>query len=670
VWSGNRRWYDWEVHVRLLDRFEELLGGPSAAEDVARGGYGAQVSAPLRALVAFWGDPRFLYRAGFTWFAQWLYRHIRFDYREAGNGTLEADLTLPERYRSSLAFFRMWRGTLRSAPRLLGFPDSEVTSTFDTHHAHFSIRVPPTPTGVRARVRAAMRQATGVEPLLGELRRHEEELRSAYEALVRSRQAFLDVSEAAPNAVILHRNGTVVYANPAATALFGVSHWDAFGADPLALRVPAAERPAFQNWLAGDSLAPLELSLERPGGERRLAVLQRGRQVSFDGEPAQMLVAQDVTHARKLEDELRFHERLATLGRLSASIAHELNSPLTYVQGNLQLLMSRLGSSDAAGMTRAALDGAERMASILGQLRPFYARAAEPSEQADLAAVLAESLDVARSALTNVQIVREWTPAPKVKGSAKRLSQVFVNLLTNSGQAGAKRIILRLATDANGWAVVEVEDDGPGLPSRVRQHLFEPFFTTKADGTGLGLSICHRIVADLGGRISGGDAPGGGALFRVTMPVPSQVEGPSPSPAAPQPPAVEARPGLAAGARPRVLVVDDHPRLVTTTRFLLDGCDVEGATSADEAVAKLGSQPFDAVLCDVRLGERSGIEVYRALEALRPEARRSVVFMTGGLLEGEERETLAQLPNPCLEKPFSAEALKAALESVWGPPPA
>jgi signal transduction histidine kinase len=661
VWAGNRRWYDWEVHVRLLDRFEGLLGGPSAAEDVARGGYGAQVSAPLRALVAFWGDPRFLYRAGFTWFAQWLYRHIHFDYREAGNGALEVDLTFPERYRSSLAFFRMWRGTLRSAPRLLGFPDSEVRSTFDAHHAHFSIRVPPAPTGVRARVRAAMRQATGVEPLLGELRRHEEELRTAYEALVRSRQAFLDVSEAAPNAVILHRNGAVVYANPAATALFGVSHWDAFGVDPLALRVAPAERPAFQNWLASDSAAPLELSLERPGGERRLAVLQRGRPVSFDGEPAQMLVAQDVTHARKLEEELRFHERLATLGRLSASIAHELNSPLTYVQGNLQLLMSRLGSSDAAGMTRAALDGAERMASILGQLRPFYARAADSTEQADLAEVLEECVTLTRHALDGAEIVREWGAVPKVKGNAKRLSQVFVNLLTNSGQAGGKRIVLRLATDSNGWAVVDVEDNGPGLPPRARQHLFEPFFTTKADGTGLGLSICHRIVADLGGRISGEDVPGGGALFRVAVP-PIAL-------AAPQPAAPDPRPGLAAGARPRVLVVDDHPRLVTTTRFLLDGCDVEGATSADEAVAKLGTQPFDAVLCDVRLGERSGIEVYRALEALRPEARRSVVFMTGGLLEGEERETLAQLPNPCLEKPFSAEALKAALESVWGPPP-
>ncbi|HEX4622378.1 MAG TPA: ATP-binding protein, partial [Myxococcaceae bacterium] len=481
VWAGHRRWYDWEVHVRLLERFEELLGGPNAAEDVARGGYGATVSAPLRALVAFWGDPSFLYRAGFTWFAQWLYRHIRFDYREASTGTLEVDLTLPERYRSSLAFFRMWRGTLRSAPRLLGFPDSEVGSTFDTHHAHFSIRVPAAPAWVKARIRAAMRQATGVEPLLGELRRHEEELRSAYEALVSSRQAFLDVSEAAPNAVILHRNGAVVYANPAATALFGVSHWDAFGVDPLASRVAGVERQAFQNWLASDSPAPLELSLERPGGERRLAVLQRGRPVSFDGEPAQMLVAQDVTHARKLEEELRFHERLATLGRLSASIAHELNSPLTYVQGNLQLLMSRLGSSDAAGMTRAALDGAERMASILGQLRPFYARAAEPSEQADLGEVLEESLALARGALGTVEIVREWGPAPRVKGSAKRLSQVFVNLLLNSGQAGASRVVLRLSTDSNGWAVVEVEDNGPGLTPKVRQHLFEPFFTTKPD---------------------------------------------------------------------------------------------------------------------------------------------------------------------------------------------
>jgi CheY-like chemotaxis protein len=206
--------------------------------------------------------------------------------------------------------------------------------------------------------------------------------------------------------------------------------------------------------------------------------------------------------------------------------------------------------------------------------------------------------------------------------------------------------------------VVEVEDNGPGLTPKVRQHLFEPFFTTKPDGTGLGLSICHRIVADLGGHISAAEVPQGGALFRVAMPPVAQ--------AAPPPPPPEPRQGIAAGARPRVLVVDDHPRLVTTTRFLLDGCDVEGATSADEAVAKLGSQPFDAVLCDVRLGERSGIEVYRALEALRPEARRSVVFMTGGLLDGEERETLAHLPNPCLEKPFSAEALKAALESVWG----
>jgi signal transduction histidine kinase/CheY-like chemotaxis protein len=668
VWAGSRRWYDWAAHIQLLDRFEHLLGGPQAAEESARGAYGAHVSAPLRALVAFWGDPRFLYRAGFTWFATWLYRHVRFDYSENPDGSITARLTLPDRYPPSAAFFRMWRGTLRSAPGLLGFCDSDVTSTFESHRAEFVIRVPPTPTGMRSRFRAALRSATGLDPLLGELRRHDEELRGAYEALVRSRQAFLDVSEATPNAVILHRGGSVVYANPAATALFGVPNGESLGKDPLVLRVPMAERAMFETWLNSESPTPLELALERPGGERRLAVLQPGRRVSFDGEPAQLLVAQDVTHARKLEEELRFHERLATLGRLSASIAHELNSPLTYVRGNLELLASRLAGAETAGMARAALDGAERMAAILGQLRPFYAPSPDAAEEADLAEVLDKSLALAHRALVGARVVREWGAAPRVRASPNRLSQVFVNLLTNAGQAlhwagrvrADAQVTVRLGTDAQGLAVAEVEDNGPGLSPKAREHLFEPFFTTKPEGTGLGLSICHRIVGDLGGQITTEPTLGGGACFRVTLPG-SQRGAVSRAEQTPR----SLRASL--GGRPRVLVVDDHPRLVTTTRFLLDECDVEGATSAEEAMAKLGAQAFDAVLCDVRLGERSGIEVYRALEALRPDAGRSVVFMTGGLLEGDERAVLSQLPNPCLEKPFSAEALKAALATVLHP---
>jgi CheY-like chemotaxis protein len=218
------------------------------------------------------------------------------------------------------------------------------------------------------------------------------------------------------------------------------------------------------------------------------------------------------------------------------------------------------------------------------------------------------------------------------------------------------RIVVRAFTALDGWAVVEVEDDGVGIPADVLPHIFEPFFTTKAAGvgSGLGLAICRRIVEDAGGRIEARSTPGNGATFRVTLPPDAAPEAAGP---------------VASGRmerRMRVLVVDDEPALARVIGMMIEEeHDVAIATSGAEVLARRAKgERFDAILCDIMMPEMSGIDVYEALEAAEPGAGRRVVFMTGGVFTERAQHFLARHANRCVDKPFARDALLAALSDA------
>ncbi len=228
-------------------------------------------------------------------------------------------------------------------------------------------------------------------------------------------------------------------------------------------------------------------------------------------------------------------ERLASIGMLAAGVAHEINNPLAYVVGSLEIIAREIAEAGTGDARLAAIDekvknalhGVGRVRNIVRDLKMFsHARDQRPSA-VDVRAAIESSLSIANNEIRHrARVERDLRPVPPVWAEEGRIGQLLLNLVVNAAQAidaGAideNCVRVATGTDAAGWAVIEVADTGGGIAPEVLPHIFDPFFTTKPAGlgTGLGLSICHSIVTGLGGRIEVDSEPGRGTTFRVLLP--------------------------------------------------------------------------------------------------------------------------------------------------------
>jgi signal transduction histidine kinase len=241
---------------------------------------------------------------------------------------------------------------------------------------------------------------------------------------------------------------------------------------------------------------------------------------------AARLVAGSVQRGR-LERAREHQDRLAMLGRLAAGVAHELSNPLAYVSSNLGYLADRLRSGqfdpgDLREVVEETRDGVRRMIGLVEDLRSAGRRGRGDDCLVDLDALARRAAVLVGAQFKHrVEFRVEAGNAPLVQAEGERLLQILLNLLINAGQAMDRRGTAVVRTGVDGpFALVEVEDDGPGVPEELAARIFEPFFTTKAEteGTGLGLSISLQIARSYGGDITVARAPGGGARFTLRLP--------------------------------------------------------------------------------------------------------------------------------------------------------
>lgn len=242
---------------------------------------------------------------------------------------------------------------------------------------------------------------------------------------------------------------------------------------------------------------------------------------------------------KQLQENLRFAERMASLGTLAAGVAHEINNPMTYVLGNLEYIAEELahhpvpawGSADASleQLVAEAQDGARRVVRIVRDLKTFSRQSDnDPLVPLDLESTLDTAAEMVRAQIRHrARLERDYRGDTMVLGDNVRLGQVFVNLVVNAVQAipdgsdpERQRITLRTYLDDKGQAVAEVEDTGTGIEPAHLPRLFDPFFTTKpiGIGTGLGLSSAMGIVSALGGTIDIESEVGVGTKVRVRLP--------------------------------------------------------------------------------------------------------------------------------------------------------
>jgi PAS domain S-box-containing protein len=504
------------------------------------------------------------------------------------------------------------------------------------------------------------------------------ERRKTLAALERSERRFRQLIELAPDAVWINVGRRLAFANPAAARMLAYDSVDELlTVDPLNIVAPedhALMRERTQQMIqTGVPLPPREYPSRRKDGSWVIAEVQ-SMPMEWDGEPAILGLARDVTSRKQMEQRLAQSERLAALGTLLAGIAHEVNNPLSYTllgieQGLATLEQLGAPAGDTAKLREAlesAHHGATRVAAIVGQIRASSRSDTEERGPIQLRGVLEAALRVAQNEIHHrARLVTELADVPPLLGSAQRLEQVFLNLLVNAVQAlpdGRADNEIRVTLDqaASGEAIVQVADNGPGIPEDVRSRIFDPFFTTKpvGIGLGLGLSICHGIVSAHGGTISVESAPGRGTTFRVALPGPGNAAGPSPQ-AGGDPKGGGG--GSGGPKRRRVLVIDDEAALASMIRRVLSkDCDVEVAIDAREGLALLmDGGDFDVVLCDLMMPDMTGMDLYAEIARRRPGVERRFVFMTGGAFTPRASEFLAQIKNRRLEKPFETAVLKA-----------
>ena len=269
------------------------------------------------------------------------------------------------------------------------------------------------------------------------------------------------------------------------------------------------------------NLAVMALSLLLGG----FALQQARRRAGLEARAA------EEARVRELERQLFHAERLTTVGRLAAGIAHEINNPLEGMSNYLTLARDSLGRGDvesAARQLAAVRVGLDRAAGIVHQVLAHSDPAKAPRTPLDLNDVLRETEQFVRSRkeFSHIGFVLELAPAPLVvTGSPVMLGQVVMNLIVNACEVQPGRGEVRVVSRREGSHVVaEVEDRGPGIPEADLQRVFEPFFSTK-DSTGLGLSICHTIVRQHDGELDVRPRPGGGSVFRMRLPAAPEAPG-------------------------------------------------------------------------------------------------------------------------------------------------
>jgi signal transduction histidine kinase len=253
----------------------------------------------------------------------------------------------------------------------------------------------------------------------------------------------------------------------------------------------------------------------------------RHAEVAIDNVLLLRRLESDNEELRGIEARAQQDEKMALLGELVASIAHDIKNPMIAIGGFARRLERLIDGDEAYFYTETIKREALRLEEIVGGILSFSRKQMICYDSCQLPEFISTLLIKEEQSLTqaNIHVTVKTEPGlPVIFGDAVRLSQLFTNLIQNAVQAmpkgGELNLCLKTVRLHGDRAVqIEVEDSGAGIPEEVMESIFKPFFTTRAEGTGLGLAICARIVEQHQGKIRALNSPSGGAVFRVTLPV-------------------------------------------------------------------------------------------------------------------------------------------------------
>ena len=416
----------------------------------------------------------------------------------------------------------------------------------------------------------------------------------------------------------------------------------------------------------------VECRVRIPGG-RELVLHLRGHRASDpNGEPVRVVgVVQDVTDRRQLENRLLQAERVSSLGRLAASVAHEFNNVLMGIQPFVDLLSRRAGAEPTVALAVPRISDAVARGKRITQEMLRFTRIGEPTRTSvNVAGWLHEFVpELAQLAGPQIEVTVDAAPSLMMLVDGHQLRQVFANLIVNAHHAmpGGGRVQIRATADTirdrndrlTDAVHFFVSDTGIGMAEETLRYIFEPLFTTrKFGGTGLGLAVAAQIVQQHKGTIYAESTQGDGSTFHILIPS-SQ----SPKPASQSDAARSGSHRKIARKGTQITLIEDDEAVGAGLVALLDldGIAVDWVRLGADAVDRISAKRPDAIILDLGLPDIDGIDVYKQIATRWPAL--PVLFSTGHGNETMLHDVLSAHV-AYIQKPYEVNALMAALEKL------
>ena len=374
-----------------------------------------------------------------------------------------------------------------------------------------------------------------VEDVNEELRRKNEILKIKIDELDTTRDYLRNILESMSNGLIaVNLRGRITTLNKAAETITGYSREEVLGRRYSEVFPDDGERhDLFERMISGSRGRVHQESIltRKDGKEIPVGLSLSPVQDSDSRVTGAIEIFEDLTEIKQLEEQVRRADRLAAIGEMAASVAHEIRNPLGGIEGFAALLMRDLaGDERKHEMAVNILEGAKVLNRIVSSLLDFTRPMTAFREETRVEEIIENALSLycqrADMDTSQLTIRRKWLAEKRVHIDRQLMLQVFINLIANAIQAMDGCGVLSLETAMeNGNCVIRVSDSGCGIPEDVKEKLFMPFVTTKKEGTGLGLATVLKIIDAHDGAIECGSAVGEGTVFTITLPAMQTQEG-------------------------------------------------------------------------------------------------------------------------------------------------
>lgn len=504
-------------------------------------------------------------------------------------------------------------------------------------------------------------------------------VRRAEEALRVSEEKYRTLVENAAEAIFILQDEKIKFANGRAIALSG-------------LTAEEITRTPFAELIHPDDR---EIALERHGrriqgeiipGPQAYRYLSKSGEIlwvqmnsvpiTWEGRPATLHFARDLTQEKKLEAQFQMAQKMEAVGTLAGGIAHDFNNILMGIQGHISLMLFDLDSSHPHYESLKKIEEQVKSgANLARQLLAFARRGKYEVKATELNQIVQRSSSMFERTKKEIKVFRKYQEKIwPVEVDRNQIEQVLLNLYVNAWQAMQEGGNLYLETQnitlgpdyikpfavqPGKYVRISVRDSGVGMDKKTADRIFEPFFTTKemGRGTGLGLASVYGIVKNHGGFITVYSEVGHGTTFHIYLPA-SEMEI-----------AEEKKlPGEIPGGKETVLLVDDEETIVEVIEkaLLLTGYKVLVARGGEEAVEvfKKNRERIDLVILDMIMPGMGGGKVFDSLRAIQPGVK--VVLSSGYSIDGEASQIMARGCNGFIQKPFGIKELSQKIREVMG----